>query len=84
MTTKRNVFVALACAALLGACGGGGGDTPVTPSTDAVPDEASTSATGMSDWLKLLAATAPEDREALDVARFAPPQPDDTEPVAVQ
>lgn len=84
MTTKRNVFVALACAALVAACGGGGGDAPPALSTDAVPDEASTSATAMSDWLKLLAATAPEDREALDVTRFAPPQPDDTEPVAVQ
>lgn len=64
---------------LLAACGGGGGD-PLPSVTDSVPADASASAAGMANWLAQLAATAPDDREPLDVASFAPPQPDDTEP----
>ncbi|MCW5663142.1 MAG: hypothetical protein KIT35_04850 [Piscinibacter sp.] len=74
----------LALVAALAACGGGGGDdTPATPPTDSVPDSASASSTGMVAWLKRLAGIAPEDKEALDVGRFAPPRPDDTEPEAL-
>lgn len=64
---------------LLAACGGGGGE-PLPAVTDAVPADASASAAGMANWLAQVAATAPEDREPLDVAAFAPPQPDGTEP----
>jgi hypothetical protein len=75
----------IAAAVLLAACGGGGGDTAsATPPADAVPDSASASVSGMVGWLKQLAGLAPEDREALDASRFAPPQPDDSEPEALQ
>lgn len=76
---------AAALAVLLAGCGGGGGgnDAPPPPPTEAVPDSASASSAGMTGWLTQVAATAPEDKEALDAGRFAPPQPDDTEPVAL-
>lgn len=75
----------IAAAVLLAACGGGGGDAaPATPPTGAVPDSASVSVAGMVGWLKQLAGLAPEDQEALDASRFAPPQPDDSEPEALQ
>lgn len=74
----------LALSLTLAACGGGGGDdTPVPPPTDAVPDSASASTTGMVAWLKRLAGSAPEDEEALDTSRFAPPRPEDSEPEAL-
>lgn len=71
----------LLVAGALAACGGGGGDDkPAPPPTDSVPDSANASTTGMVAWLKRLAGIAPEDKEALDAARFAPPRPDDSEP----
>lgn len=70
----------LLVAVALAACGGGGDDTPAPSPTDSVPESANTSTTGMVAWLKRLAGFAPEDKEALDAARFAPPRPDDTEP----
>jgi len=73
----------IAAATLVAACGGGGDAAPGPLPTDAVPDSASASMSGMGDWLMALAATAPEDREPLDAARFAPPQPDDSEPAAL-
>lgn len=73
-----------AAAALVAACGGGGGDAAPEPlPTDTVPDSANTSANGMGNWLMALAATAPDDREPIDAARFAPPRPDDTEPATL-
>jgi len=77
MKTQTLVSIGVA-AVLLAACGGGGAD-PLTPVTDSVPPEASASASGMVNWLGQLGATAPDDREPLDVAAFTPPQPDDTE-----
>ncbi len=78
----RTLIVAAAMLLGLAACGGGGDAAPAV--TDAVPDEASASAEGMTQWLSQVAATAPEDREPLATARFAPPQPDDTEPVPLR
>jgi hypothetical protein len=78
MKTQTLVSIGVA-AVLLAACGGGGGD-PLPPVTDAVPADASASAAGMANWLGQLAATAPDDREPLEVAAFTPPQPEDTEP----
>lgn len=78
MKTKALVSIGVAVA-LLSACGGGGGDS-LPAVTDSVPADASASAAGMANWLAQVAATAPEDREPLDVASFAPPQPEDTEP----
>lgn len=79
------LMAALAAAVLLAGCGGGGGDdAPVTPpAADAVPDSASASVAGLLGWLKQLAGQAPEDKEALDASRFAPPQPEDSEPEAL-
>lgn len=82
MKTKTLVSIG-AAVVLLAACGGGGGD-PLPVVTDSVPADASASSTGMVNWLSQVAATAPDDREALDVAAFAPPQPDDTEPEALK
>lgn len=70
----------LAVSAALAGCGGGGGGATPPPPSDAVPDSASASTTGMVAWLKRLAGKAEDDREALDASRFAPPQPDDSEP----
>ena len=79
-TMKTQAYLSICVAVvLLAACGGGGGD-PLPPVTDSVPADASASAAGMANWLAQVAATAPEEREPLDVASFAPPQPDDTEP----
>jgi hypothetical protein len=79
----RNLMGCAAAVLVLSACGGGGGDD-APEATESVPDSASASVGGMKRWLALLTATAPEDREPLEAARFAPPQPDDTEPDAVQ
>lgn len=81
---KTQVLVSIGVAvALLSACGGGGGD-PLPAVTDSVPADASASAAGMANWLAQVALTAPDDREPLDVASFAPPQPEDTEPEALK
>jgi hypothetical protein len=71
-------------AVLLAACGGAGGGETAPPATESVPDSASSSPAGMTSWLAQVASTAPEDMEALDIAKFAPPQPDDTEPEALR
>lgn len=76
----RSLISICALTLLLTACGGGGGDAAPPPAGDAVPDSASASSAGMAGWLKQLTATASDDKEALEVARFAPPQPDDAEP----
>ena len=57
---------------------------PLPAVTDSVPADASASAAGMANWLAQVALTAPDDREPLDVAPFAPPQPEDTEPEALK
>jgi uncharacterized lipoprotein YmbA len=81
MKTRISLSMGIA-ALLLAACGGGGGSA--VPVTDAVPDEANASEMGMAGWLGQVAVTAPEDKEPLDVARFLPPQAEDTEPVALK
>lgn len=83
--TTRNLICGAALAALLAGCGGGGGGdaTPAPAPTESVPDSASASSAGMTSWLTQVAGTAPEDKEALDASRFAPPQPDDAEPVVL-
>lgn len=78
----RHVMAGTVMLLALGACGGGGGDA--ADATESVPDSASASVSGMKRWLGLLTSTAPEDREPLDAASFAPPQPDDTEPDTVR
>lgn len=75
--------LAIVAGMLVAGCGGGGDDAPPPVATDAVPASASQSVAGMLSYLQALVDLQPEDREALDVSAFAPPQPDDTEPETV-
>jgi hypothetical protein len=77
-----------AAAALLAACGGGGGDdaavaAPLPSASEQIPAAASESAQGMAAYLLALAADTPDDEEALDVARWTPPQSDADEPATL-
>lgn len=81
---KTTLFgLAIVAGMLVAGCGGGGDDAPPPVATDAVPASASQSVAGMLSYLQALVGLQPEDREALDVSAFAPPQPDDTEPETV-
>ncbi len=84
---KHVLLIVTATAAVLAGCGGGGGGDPApAPApgpTAAVPDSASQSPQGMSDYLVALAAAVADELEPVNVDRFAPPTPDDAEPVAV-
>jgi hypothetical protein len=84
MMKTNPLHAALAAAILVVGCGGGGGDdTPPPAATDAVPASASQSVAGLLSYLVALTRLQPEDKEALDVSAFAPPQPDDSEPQAL-
>jgi ABC-type glycerol-3-phosphate transport system substrate-binding protein len=82
---KKSTLVLCSAALLLAACGGGSGtpvaDTP--PVTDEVPDSANASAADMVAWMTVLAGSSAETKEPLDVSKFAPPEPDDAEPVSL-
>jgi hypothetical protein len=83
---KQVLLIVTAAAAVLAACGGGGGDPAPAPApapTAAVPDSASQSPQGMSDYLVALAAAAADQLEPVTVDGFAPPTPDNVEPVPV-
>jgi len=83
---KQTLLIVTAVAAVVTACGGGGGGgggAPAPAPTAQVPDSASQSPQGMADYLVALAAASADELEPVDVARFAPPTPDDVEPVAV-
>jgi ABC-type glycerol-3-phosphate transport system substrate-binding protein len=81
----RTLIVAAAAALLLAACGGGGDAAVEVPNpADVVPDSANASAAGMVRWMQALVAEDTEAREPVDAARFAPPKPDDAEPVALR
>jgi hypothetical protein len=82
--TIRHLLIAAASAVLLAACGGGGDGVDTPAASDAVPNSASKSAAGMVRWMNALAAEDTETKEPLDASRFAPPKPDDTEPVALR
>lgn len=73
-------LITLCVAALLSACGGGNSSAPAPVATLEVPDSASQSSAGLVSYLGALSAAADETGEPADIARFAPPQPDDTEP----
>lgn len=80
---KASLMVCCSAALLLVACGGGGGYTPapVVPAvTDAIPDSANQSAGGMVSYVSALSAASADDKDPLDLSKFNPPQPDDTEP----
>jgi len=83
MNRKHTLISVFSCVALLSACGGGSDDapSPAPPAaTDAVPDSASASAAGLKDYLMALSTMLVEDKEPVDLSRFTPPTPEDTEP----
>jgi uncharacterized membrane protein YfcA len=79
--------ISLVCAGLLAACGGGGGggDSTPAPVTDEVPASASATSADMAKWMTGLAASvaSADTKEPLDISKFAPPEPDDEEPVSL-
>jgi len=81
-----NFLTLCVATALLGACGSSDdASAPVPPvaASDAIPDTASQSAAGMVSWINRLAAEEAQAKEALDVAKFAPPTADNTEPLVL-
>ena len=81
---KKTLIAALAAAALVGACGGGGSDAvPVPPATSQVPPSASTSVDGFVSYLKDLVASAADMLEPVDVSGVIPPTDDVGEPPKV-
>ena len=79
---KQTLMMCCSAALLLAACGGGGYESaPVVPApTEAIPDSASQSSSGLASYLSALAKAAADDKDPLDLSKFNPPQPDDTEP----
>ncbi|MEW6704512.1 MAG: hypothetical protein AB1430_06640 [Pseudomonadota bacterium] len=89
MTTRRLLALmqSVCVAALLSACGGGGGTDAPAPAQpgplEQVPGSASQSSAGMTGYLRALGALTPEDREPVDIGNFTPPTVDDAEPEPV-
>ncbi|HEX6704457.1 MAG TPA: hypothetical protein VF169_06825 [Albitalea sp.] len=86
MMHKRILITLFSSAAMLSACGGGGGGEAPAPApspTDAVPDSASASMAGMKSYLMDLSTMQVEDKEPVDLSRFAPPSADDSEPETI-
>ena len=78
---KPTLMLCCSAAVLLAACGGGSAPAPaVPPVTDAIPDTASQSSTGLVTYLSALSKATPEDKDPLDLSAFNPAQPEDTEP----
>ena len=81
MTRLFLPMIGLTCVGLLNACGGRNDSTPAEPAvTDAIPDSASQSSAGLVTYVTALAAAAADDKEPLDLSKFNPVQPEDTEP----
>ncbi len=76
-------WLATAAAALLAGCGGGDA-VRIPAAADAVPDSANRSPQGLVAWMQALAKEDAETKEPLATARFAPPTPDDAEPLALR
>ena len=81
---KQTLMACGVTAVLLAACGGGGYEPPpvVPPVTEAIPGSANQSSAGLVTYLSALsaAAAAADDKDPLDLSKFNPVQPDDTEP----
>ena len=78
---KRSHVAALAVAAMLAACGGGGSDAvPVPGPTEQVPPSASASADGFITYLKALVASAADMLEPVDTSGVIPQTDDVNEP----
>lgn len=76
------LFVAVAAAGALTACGGGDSEAPApVPATSAVPDSANASVGGFIAYLKALTASTGADTiEPVDATRLTAPVSDTTEP----
>lgn len=72
------------CAVLLLCACGGGNDSAPPAATDAVPEAASQSATGLIAWLTAMTKDATEVKEGLDIAPLAAPAADSAEPEALK
>jgi len=79
---KQTWMLCCTVTVLLAACGDGGSDpAPVVPAvTEAIPDTASQSSTGLVTYLNALSTAPAEDKDPLDLSKFNPAQPEDTEP----
>ena len=81
---KTTILASCSLALLLAACGGSS-DTPAPPlATDAVPEAASQTPLGLTNYLTELTVAAADDKDPLDLSKFSPAQPDDTEPEALK
>ncbi len=76
MNKQATLAMLFSSVALLSGCGGGGGDAPVPPpptaATDAIPPTATATTAGFTMYLVDLNKDQPDNKEALDVASFAP------------
>jgi len=86
MNKHATLAMLFSSVALLSGCGGGG-DAPAPPpqtaATDAIPPTATASTAGFTMYLVDLNKDQPENKEALDVASFAPLLDDTGEPQPV-
>ena len=84
---KHTLIGLFSSVALLSGCGGGGSYSAPAAApavTDAVSDAASTSAMGLTTYLSDLTKKQVEDKEPVDLSKFTPMQPENTEPDPVQ
>ena len=86
MNKQASLAMLFSSVALLSGCGGGG-DAPAPPAptaaSDAIPPTATATTAGFTMYLVDLNKDQPENKEALDVASFAPVLDDTGEPEAV-
>lgn len=82
MTTRLHLMAStLLAGVLLGACGGGGSDTPAPPAVG-VPDSALMSSAGYTEWARGLAAD--DSSEPVSLARLGEvPVSETDEPVSL-
>ena len=80
---KKTLILALGAAAVLAACGSGGGDDTPAPATSQVPASASVSADGFIAYLKRLVVADADTLEPVDVSAVTPPADDTAEPAVV-
>jgi len=81
---KHSLIALSISAALVAGCGGGGDAPPAFDPTEAVPDSASASAAGLVAYLRQLTALLVDDKEPVDLSRFAPMRVEDAEPEALR
>ncbi len=83
---KHSLWISLAAACWLTACGGGGDDTSAhtpAPPTAQVPASASSSVAGLLDYLKALVTSEADTLEPVSLVGFSPTTSDTEEPRAL-